>query len=213
MKKFIPIMLIMVLIFCTTGCGNKGTVTSASDSSQSLTEQPETEAEISAETPGTEPMVQIEHNSVETEEQVYDLKIGDKVKTENYEFNVEKIETTYQLDPDTKTSYYTYYAADNGYVYVHVDLTVKNLQKKDMVCDEIYSVTVDYNDGYTYDGFNVADDTDGDLTYANITNIAPLEKRGVHALVECPKEVETSQKPLLVNITFFDGTQYRYKLR
>lgn len=219
MKKLLGLILIMVMMLCVAGCGGKSTVTSANvpedetvEVSDDTVETDEVQEEENNPAPST-PAVTIEHGVEEPEEQIYDLKIGDKVKTDDYEFKLEKVETTYQVDPDTKTSYYHYYTAEDDYVYVHVDLTIKNLQKKNMECDEIYSTTVDYDDGYTYTGFNVADDTDGDLTYANITEIAPLESRGVHALVECPEEVESSKKPIVVYLDFFDGTKYKYKLR
>ena len=120
---------------------------------------------------------------------------------------------SYDVMPDNPPSYYSHYTAGSGQVYIYINATVKNLQKQDVECDEIYSVTADYNNGYTYNGFNITDDSDGDFTYANITSISPLHTLGVHCLRECPAEVETSNNPLSLSINLKNGTQYKYTVR
>lgn len=121
---------------------------------------------------------------------------------------------SYDVMPETPDRYYTHYPAESGKVYIHVDADIKNTQKQSIVCDSCYDVQADYDDGYTYSGFAIAEDGgDGDFTYANISSVKPLETRGVHNLVECPQEVEESDKPLYIIITMSDGAQYRYDIR
>ncbi len=141
------------------------------------------------------------------------LSLGQTITTPQYEFTLNKVELSYDVMPDNPPSYYSHYTAGSGQVYIYINATVKNLQKQDVECDEIYSVTADYNNGYTYNGFNITDDSDGDFTYANITSISPLQTLGVHCLIECPAEVETSNNPLSLSINLKNGTQYKYTVR
>ena len=147
------------------------------------------------------------------EEKIKEIMAGETVSTEKYDFTVNRVEFSYRVEPDTPPSWYTYYDAPDNEVYIYLNASVKNKQKNSVECDEIYSVTADYDDGYTYKGFNIADDTDGDFTYANITSVEPLQTLGVHNLTACPKEVETSDKPLFLIITLKDGTKLKYTIR
>jgi len=141
------------------------------------------------------------------------IKLGKTVKTKSYEFTLNNVELPYDVVPETNKMLYSHYVADSGQVYIHVDADVKNIAKQNLSCDEIYSVTADYNDGYTYDGFSIVEDTDGDFTYANITSLKPLQTLGVHNLINCPEEIETSDKPLFITITLSDSTKYKYIIR
>lgn len=141
------------------------------------------------------------------------IALGETVNTDSFEFTLNKVDLSYNVEPDNPPSYYTYYAASDGQVYVYVNATVKNLTQQTMRCDEIYSVTANYNNGYTYKGFNIITDTDGDFTYSNINSITPLQTMGIHCLIDCPKEVETSENPLVLTIKLRDGKEYLYTVR
>ena len=62
-------------------------------------------------------------------------------------------------------------------------------------------VKADYNDGFTYDGFAVVNDSSTGFTYSNISTIDPLETKGMRFLIDCPKEIEESQNPLFLIFT------------
>ena len=141
------------------------------------------------------------------------ISIGETVTTDDFEFTLNKVKLSYNVEPDNPPSYYSYYAAEDGQVYIYINASVKNLSKHDIQCDDIYSVTADYDNGYTYQGFNIITDTDGDFTYANINVINPLQTLGVHCLVDCPEEIETSEKPLFITVKFRDGSEYLYNIR
>ena len=141
------------------------------------------------------------------------IAVGQTVTPEGIEFTLNKVVFSHKVEPDVKPSYYSYYDSKSGQVYIYINAKVKNLGQSSIGCDEIYSVTADYNNGYTYTGFNIADDDDGDFTYANISNVDPLATKGVHYLIDCPVEVETSDKPVSLTFRFKDGSQYLYKLR
>ena len=141
------------------------------------------------------------------------ISIGQTVTNNMYEFTLNKVQFSYDVMPDNPPSYYSHYEAKPGQVYIYVNASVKNLQKQGLPCDEVYSVTADYNGGYTYSGFNIITDTDGNFTYASINSIDPLQTLGVHCLIDCPEEVETSTNPLFLTITMKDGSKYKYTIR
>ena len=142
-----------------------------------------------------------------------EIKLGQTVSTEDFDFTLNKVKLSYRVEPDYKPSYYHYYDAPENEIYVHIDADIKNKKKMSVDCDTVYTATVDYNDGYTYDGFHIAEDYDGDFTYANITDIDPLQTLGVHCLVSCPEEVESSDAPLFVTIKIRGGEEYKYIIR
>lgn len=141
------------------------------------------------------------------------ITIGQTVSIDAYDFTLNKVEFSHKVVPDNPPSYYTYYDAPANEVYIYLNASIKNKQKQSLECDEIYSVTADYNNGFTYRGSMIANDTDGDFTYANITSVEPLQTRGVHCLISCPDEVESSTEPLFLTITMKDGSKYKYTIR
>ena len=155
---------------------------------------------------------QTEAETVPTEPIYTSIALGEKINLENYEVTLNNVELTYKVLPDNTSGYYSYYEADAGKVYIDVDLDIKNLQKRDQLCDSIMNVTADYNNGYIYTGSPVVDDADMGFNYANISSITPLETRGVHYLIDCPEEVETSTSPLIVYLQI-DGKEYSYTVR
>lgn len=215
MKKVISMLLLGTYICSFCACGQNNTPPQVESNT---TVVKATVEEITAATtqPNTTVVKATESETEETtspEEKIKKVSIGKTIKTEDYDFTLRKVELSYDVNPDNPPSYYTHYPAENGQVYIHVDADIKNTQKQDLECDEIYGVKADYDDGYTYDGFAVAEDTDGDFTYANITQVNPLQTLGVHTLVDCPEEVETSDKSLKIIITMSDDSQYEYVIR
>lgn len=116
---------------------------------------------------------------------------------------------SFQIDT---SSFYTHYPADSGKVYIHIDTDVKNLQKQAAVCDNIMNVSADYNDGYTYHGQTIPEDSNLGFNYANITSINPLETLGVRFLIEVPDEVSTSDTSLFLTFNV-NGTKFNYTMR
>ena len=122
--------------------------------------------------------------SVSFGENIY---IGDTIHANGYDLTLNNVSLTYKAMPDNPPSHYTYYEAKVGKIYIKIDATIKNTSKVGLDCDEVYIADADYNNGFTYSGFPVADDYDGDFTYASITRIDPLETLGVHYLIDCPE--------------------------
>lgn len=149
----------------------------------------------------------------EQEETIPEISLDEKITTDDFEFTLNKVELSYNVKPDNPPSFYSYYEADEGQVYIYINASVKNLKQQEIACDEVYTVTANYNNGYTYEGFNIITDTDGDFSYANINDITPLQTLGIHCLIDCPEEVETSDNPLTLTIKFRDGKEYLYKVR
>ncbi len=152
-------------------------------------------------------------SSAQTPAPIQTITAGQTVSIDSYEFTLNRVELSHDVLPDNPPRFYNHYVAPAGQVYIYVNATIKNTSKTALDCDEIYSVTADYNNGYKYTGFNIANDYDGDFTYANITSVDPLQTLGVHCLIECPEEIENTENPLLITINLKDGTKYNYIIR
>ena len=154
-------------------------------------------------------------NNVATEkETIPEISLDETITTDDFEFTLNKVKLSYSVKPEnTSSAFYSYYEADEGQVYIYVNASVKNLKQRDVSCDEVYDVIANYNNGYTYEGFNIVTDTDGDFSYASITDITPLQTLGIHCLIDCPEEVETSDNPLTLTIKFRNGEEYLYRVR
>lgn len=206
-KRIIPCLFICFFIFFVGGCGKTSKETDLQEDNtivvedEDVSEEPETITERETET------------TTEKVSEMQEISLGDTITSDFIEFTLNKVELSYDVMPDNPPSFYSHYAADPGQVYIHVDADVKNIAKQNLSCDEIYTVTADYDNGYTYSGFSVVEETDGDFTYANITSIIPLQTLGIHNLVNCPQEIETSDKPLFIIITLNENTKLKYVIR
>lgn len=141
------------------------------------------------------------------------IAIGDLITTNNYEFTLKKVELSYEVLPPNTSSVYTSYPAESGKVFVHVEADVKNTMQRDLRLDELFTASVLYDGQYPYDGFTIVNDGDNSFDWVgSYTAATPLETCIAHALVECPVEVDTSGKSILVTLDL-GGTQYEYTLR
>lgn len=140
------------------------------------------------------------------------IVLGEMLVAKSYEMTFNTIEFSYKVLPDDTSGLYTTYSAESGKVYVHLDVDVKNTQKQQLRCDKIATVSVDYDNGYTYTGFATVEDRMTGFTYANISSIDPLETKGMRYLISCPEEVETSVNPVRVIVTI-DDHDYSFQLK
>lgn len=139
------------------------------------------------------------------------IEVGSTITTDTIELTINKVELTYDVLPDDTSGFYTHYPADSGYVYIDLDVDVKNVQKQDIMCDDVLTAKADYNDGFEYTGMAIVDDSSTGFTYANISSIAPLTTKGMHYLFNCPQEIEETDYPLFITISP-TGTTDTYKL-
>ncbi len=144
------------------------------------------------------------------------LAIGDTVTGDDYEFTLNKIEFTYELLPEDTSSLYRSYTPANDKVYVHIDGMFYNKSKRDYCVRDLPKSEVDYDNGYSYSGFSIANDPSRKSDFLWVSSYVvctPLETGHYHGLVECPKVVEGSDAPLFVTITMPDGKTYRSNVR
>lgn len=143
------------------------------------------------------------------------LKIGDKIKTRDFEFTLRDVRFTYDLIPNTSAIIYHHYPADVGQVYLYIKADIKNTSEYTLECQELYDVEVIYDETYKYDGVNILRGSDGDFDNAYMwDSIAPLKTQGIDALVDCPKEAKTkTKKSIGFWLKFSDGSKRYYKIR
>lgn len=163
--------------------------------------------------------VQVENNGTkeEVKEEVKTVSIGETISTESAEILINNVELTNEVWPDetdeTDEEYTFYYPAESGKVYINVDVDVKNMQKRDLECDNIMNVKASYNDGYRYNAKPVlVEDSTTGLNDSYTMSIAPLETKGMRYLISYPKEVEESQNSLVLTFEL-DGEKYSYAIR
>lgn len=120
---------------------------------------------------------------------------------------------TDRVDPPRPADYYSYYEAEDGMVYVDLCIGYKNLRNKDIMADEVMEASLTYDEKYEYEGFSVIEEKNrGDLTYSNITSIAPLTTEYVHYLFSVPESVEDDSAPIVIDFSI-GGNDYSYTLR
>lgn len=203
MKKFILVLTLACLIG-VTGC-------SSGNSSQPKTNPNSEIQDDNSDDTGVDETSQDDTDKEEEKSVENIVSVGDTITTDSMEILINKVELTYDVLPDDTSGFYTHYPADSGYVYIDLDVDVKNIQKQDLMCDEILKAKADYNDGFEYTGMAIVDDSSTGFTYANISSIAPLATKGMHYLFSCPQEVEETNYPLFITISP-NGTTETFKL-
>lgn len=141
------------------------------------------------------------------------IAIGETITTNDYEFTLTNVELTYEVLPPNTNSVYTSYAAESGKVYVHVAADVKNTMQRDIRIDELFKSSALYDGKYSYNGFTVVNDGDNRFDWVgSYVAATPLETCKAHGLIECPDEVDTSGKSVVVTLVLGNDT-YEYTLR
>ena len=149
----------------------------------------------------------------EEETDAQTIAIGDMITTSDYEFTLTNVELTYEVLPPNTSGVYSSYSAESGKVYVHVEADVKNTMQRDIRIDELFQTSVLYDGKYPYSGFTVVNSGDNSFNWAsNYVAATPLETCKAHGIVECPAEVDTSGKSIVVTLELGD-TEYQYTLR
>ena len=203
-KVFLAVGLACMMAISGCSSGN-------SNSQQSNNSNPESADEATGDVTDLDKPSQ-DNTDKEVEKPVENVVlVGDTITTDSMEIVINKVELTYDVLPDDTSGFYTHYPADSGYVYIDLDVDVKNVQKQDLMCDEILKAKADYNDGFEYTGMAIVDDSSTGFTYANISSISPLATRGMHYIFSCPQEVEETDYPLFLTISP-NGTTETYKL-
>ncbi len=139
---------------------------------------------------------------------------GESVTIEDEcEFYVDFFQIDSRIDPPKPGSWYSYYEAERGKVYVDICVAYKNLDTHDAAADEVMSGKLVYGGKYEYDGFSIIEEGNrDDFTYSNITSIAPLTTGYVHYLFAVPEEVRESEAALWAELNI-GGEKYLLTLR
>lgn len=140
---------------------------------------------------------------------------GSMQTTSTCEFELTGYTIADRIEPENCTeSYYHYFKASAGNVYVDVKFKIKNLQNNAIQQDSVLKrVKLIYDDTYEYDCSFVTVDKNGDFqNFTNLYDINPLTTLEYHMLSEVPSEVKNSGKRLVCQIEV-DGSVYKCRLR
>ncbi|WP_297421747.1 hypothetical protein [Clostridium sp.] len=192
MKKVSIVLLTITIIFSLVSCGNRSTKTNSGQVEEKTS--------------------QSDKDKEKAKEEVKTVTIGSTISGKSADITVNKIEFSYDVLPDKTDGFYNHYPAEQGKVYINIDVDVKNTQKQELRCGKVMKVEANYNDGYKYNSQAIVEDKNLGFTYANITSITPLETKGMRLIIDCPQEVEKSANTL--TLTFdIDGEKYNYTMR
>ena len=146
--------------------------------------------------------ITISKNNEQTKNETIKINLNEKVAKENkYEITILGIDIAKTILPPNVSSFYTYYEAKtDGHQYLEVKYDYKNLGESNIRADNTISMTIKYDNKYEYTGFSVIEDDDGDFTYSNITNIAPLTTGKMHYLFDIPDEVVNGEGNIVAKI-------------
>lgn len=161
---------------------------------------------------GAAPQSSAASETAATETAAQTITLGDTIIAADYEFTLTNVEFSYEVLPPNTSSVYTSYPADSGKVYVDVSADVKNTMERNIRMDELFTVSACYDGKYQYPGFTVVGDDNQFIWASSYTAALPLETCQAHGLIECPVEVDTSGKSVVVTIVI-DGVSYEYALR
>lgn len=135
------------------------------------------------------------------------------IKEDVYELTYKGSEFSKKVLPPTLTSFYTYYEAkEEGHQYLVIKLDYKNLEGTSVESDEVASVHIKYNNKYEYTSFPVIVDSDGDFTYANITDINPLTVGQMYYLCDVPDTVANGTESIVAYVKTSNET-YEINIR
>lgn len=140
------------------------------------------------------------------------IALGETILGADYEFTLTNVTLSYEVLPPNTSSVYTSYPADSGKVYIDVSADLKNTMERNIRIDELFTVSACYDGKYQYPGFTVVGDDNQFIWASSYTAALPLETCQAHGLIECPVEVDTSGKSVVVTIVI-DGVSYEYALR
>ncbi len=151
----------------------------------------------------------------EEEEQVIKFTMNSTQKAENCEFTLTGYRIGQRIEPTNCTeTYYHYYEAANGNVYIDVMFKIKNTASSAVEQDSVLrNVKIVYDGTYEYNCFFVTVDKDGDFEgFTSLYDISPLETMEYHMLAEVPSEVKTSGKGIICQVEV-DGNTYECTLK
>lgn len=132
------------------------------------------------------------------------------IKVNNFcEFQVNEINFSKKILPPNTNGFYTYYEAKSpDSIFLDIVINIKNLDTIIRSVDDLVSVSVVYDNQYTYQATPIVVDADGSFTYPTISGVQPLLSKIVYYLITIPTEIQNSNKSLV--IIFYSGENEYY---
>ena len=213
MKKFIALLLSLVICLTFVACGE----TKSSDKDSDKKDKDSTKEKVTYVADADEDRNDDSYNDniVNAADKFFDTKTseiasGETVTNDKCEFTVDYVEFSKDVMPPNPDSWYSHYVPGNGKVYVDFCIAYKNLETSNVSADDTISGTLIFNGKYEYTGFSIVEENNrSDLTYSSITSIAPLTTLYIHYLFEVPDEVQSSGGNVTLKMTIGD-VDYKY---
>ncbi|GIO39275.1 hypothetical protein J41TS12_41360 [Paenibacillus antibioticophila] len=226
MKKLLAPLIISCL-FIVTACSSGNEPAASSDLEKKVSELESTIAKLTEENAklkeGAAPITSKATSTNATEgatptpkeEPELTIKKGAPITIEDFaEVEITKTKFAKTVNPSSPGSFYTYYEAKgDGTTYLAITAKIKNLLESAKEVDDLVTVKIKYDGKYEYSSFSTIEAGDGsDFNYTSLYPIDPLSTGTAIFLSEVPKEVETSDKSVVAEISI-NGETYLYTIR
>lgn len=155
-------------------------------------------------------------DSTPVETETIEVAIGQNIQYDNH-YNIAFNETlfTQEVEPTSPGSYYTYFPAGDGNVYLVLKTVIKNLGTNTLEGENLPTAKLIYDDKYNYDATLIteSDDSSELEQYDWYMDIDPLKTKKIWYIVEVPVEVQSNTDTSLVMQYKIDGKTYEVKIR
>lgn len=143
--------------------------------------------------------------------EITNVNFGESITTDDWVTSLINYRIAKKIEPAKKTSYYTYYEAEEGNQFLAIDLEFKNLFTEKINTYNMIDMTLKYENKYTYTSpIKVVEESDGDYTgYDWYFDVEPLKAQKLHYLFELPDEVVNNDGSIDVYFTIGEN---EYKL-
>ncbi len=130
---------------------------------------------------------------------------------DNCVFAISDTGFTSKLMPMKTDDYYSYYEADNGKVYLFIQLKYKNISTEPQDMADVFYAEMKYKNKYEYHSFVSV--LDGDWEgFSSYEELCPLSDEYVYVVFEVPQEVADAEDSVVVTLEICEKT-YTYKVR
>ncbi|HHT55693.1 MAG TPA: tetratricopeptide repeat protein [Acholeplasma sp.] len=152
-----------------------------------------------------------EEKKRQEEEKKMILTEGKNIDTSNAKITFKKCEFTTKILPNNTSGSYTYYSSSEDEIYLDFIFDLKNSGKYDLDLDTIISnVKVNYDNGYTYDGYSCFYTTGDRISSVLFDYLEPLKSTTFHLAIRLPREIADTDKSLEVT---FDVLNQKQKIK
>lgn len=216
MKKFIALLLTLVLVFSLSSCG---TLTLTDNDEKTNDDVTQTDDEELVNDTSDDDSLQSSNNDYIMEEIYEDISFPGITTTDYFRINVESINTSKEIRPSKTNGLYNYKRADTGKQYCYIKGTIKNISGSSHQVSFLGDFI--FENRYTYSGLLLKEVDNGIDNVFMYETIQPLEEIKFYYACCIPDETVNSYSSAEIKFEVisdlydsFEDTKYnKYSLK